>query len=129
MKNGLTDQQLEAGLVASDEFFNNAGGDNTAWVDGVYQLLLGRQADAKGETYWDGQLAAGVSRSDVAQRIAGSTENNTQLINDDYFHYLDRAADAGGLDYWLGQFAAGKANEDIVAGFTGSGEYYQEHTS
>ncbi len=129
MKNGLTDQQLEADLVASDEFFTDAGGANTAWVDGIYQKLLSRQADASGEAYWDGQLAAGVSRSDIAQRIAGSTENNTQLINDDYFHYLGRAADAGGLDYWLGQFAAGKANEDIVAGFTGSAEYYKAHTS
>ena len=59
-------------------------------------------------------------RSDIARRIAGSNENNLQLINDDYLRYLGRAADAGGLAYWLKQFAAGKTNEDVIAGFTGS---------
>ncbi|HVX63807.1 MAG TPA: SBBP repeat-containing protein, partial [Pirellulales bacterium] len=129
MRGGLTDQQLEAKLVSSDEFYRNAGGTDVAWIDAVYSLLLGRAADAAGETYWSGQLAAGQSRSQVAERIAGSQENNTQLINDDYFHYLGRAADPDGLAYWLEQFAAGKTNEDVIAGFTGSDEYYREHTA
>ena len=128
MDAGLTDQQLEAGFVASDEFYKNAGGTNTAWIDAVYKLLLGRPADAHGETFWNAQLVAGATRLQVAERIAGSTENNTQLINDDYFHYLGRSADKDGLTYWLSQFAAGKTNEDIIAGFTGSAEYYKSHT-
>ena len=129
MQNGLTDQELEAGFVASDEFFANAGGMNTAWVDAVYKLLLGRPADAAGESFWDAELAAGATRSQVALGIAGSQENNTQLINADYFHYLGRAADVGGLAYWLQQFADGQTNEDVIAGFTGSAEYYKQHSS
>ncbi len=129
MRGGLTDQHLQAKLVSSDEFYDNAGGTDMAWVDAVYSLLLGRAADAAGETYWSGQLSDGQTRSQVAERIAGSQENNTQLINDDYFHYLGRAADPDGLAYWLEQFAAGKTNEDVIAGFTGSDEYYQEHTA
>jgi len=74
-------------------------------------------------------LAGGASRLQVAEGIAGSTENNTQLINDDYMHYLGRPADPGGIAFWLSQFAAGKTNEDVIAGFTGSAEYYKEHTS
>jgi hypothetical protein len=128
MQNGLTDQQLEASLVASDEFFANAGGTNTAWVDAIYKLLLGRTADAGGVQYWDAQLTAGVSRLNVAERIAGSTENDTQLINADYEHYLGRPADAQGLAHWLNQFALGMTNEDVVAGFTGSAEYFRGHT-
>lgn len=129
MQNGLTDQELEAGFVASDEFFKNAGGTNIAWIDSIYKLLLGRSADTSGETYWNGQLTAGATRLEVAERIAGSTENDTQLINGDYLHYLGRAADPGGLSYWLKQFADGATNEDVIAGFTGSAEYYNEHTS
>ncbi|OYV86325.1 MAG: hypothetical protein B7Z73_11960, partial [Planctomycetia bacterium 21-64-5] len=110
-------------------FFKNAGGTNTAWVDAVYNLLLGRPADAAGESFWDAELAAGATRSQVALGIAGSQENNTQLINADYFHYLGRAADADGLAYWLQQFADGQTNEDVIAGFTGSAEYYKQHTS
>ncbi|HVX62653.1 MAG TPA: DUF4214 domain-containing protein, partial [Pirellulales bacterium] len=129
MHGGLTDQQLEADLVSSQEFFENAGGTNPGWVDSVYQLLLGRAASSADESYWNGQLSGGQTLSKVARRIAESQENNTQLINDDYFHYLGRAADAGGLAYWLKQFAAGKTNEDVISGFTGSAEYYKEHTS
>ena len=84
MDAGATDQQLEADLVSSSEFYTNAGGTNTAWIDAVYKLLLGRTADANGENYWNSRLDAGETPSQVAQGIAGSQENNTQLINDDY---------------------------------------------
>lgn len=129
MHNGLTDQQLEADFAASDEFYKTSGGTNTAWVDAVYTQLLGRAADSSGEAYWTGQLAQGQTRLQVAERIAGGTENNTQLINADYEHYLGRPADSDGLAFWLKQFAAGQTNEDVIAGFTGSDEYYKKHTS
>jgi hypothetical protein len=137
MQNGLTDQDLEASFVASDEFFNNAGGGTNPvnWIDAVYKLLLGRTADASGETYWNNRLTALMETEDaadarlqVALGIAGSQENNTNLINADYFHYLGRAADPGGLAYWLQRFADGATNEDVIAGFTGSAEYYKDKT-
>lgn len=129
MDAGVTDQELEAYLVSSQEFYQKSGGTNLAWIDAVYKLLLGRPADSGGESYWTTQLAAGETLGQAAQGIAGSQENNTQLINDDYFHYLGRPADAGGLSFWLAAFAAGQTNEDVIAGFTGSAEYYKEHTS
>lgn len=129
MQDGLTDQQLEAGFIASDEFFQAAGGTDAAWVDAAYQLLLGRPADQAGQAYWVIALAQGESRLQVAMGIAGSTENNTQLINADYQQYLGRPADAAGVAYWLQQFADGQTNEDLIAGLTGSAEYYQQKTS
>ena len=42
MDAGVTDQELEADLVSSPEFYANAGGTNTLWIDAVYKLLLGR---------------------------------------------------------------------------------------
>jgi uncharacterized delta-60 repeat protein len=129
LHHGLTDQEFSAALVSSDEFYRNAGGANVGWVDAAYSLLLGRSVDTAGESYWNDQLSAGRSLSQVARRIAGSRENNAQLISDDYDHYLHRAADDEGLAYWLKQFSAGKTNEDLIASFTGSVEYYAEHTS
>ena len=129
MDAGTTDQQLEADIVSSPEFYTKAGGTNIDWIDAVYKFLLGRAPDAGGENYWNGKLAAGQTLNQVAQGIAGSQENDTQLINEDYFHYLGRGADAGGLAYWLKQFADGQTNEDVIAGFTGSVEYYKDHTS
>ena len=128
MDAATTDQQLAAELAASDEVYAKAGGTNAAWVDSLYKPLLNRTADAGGETYWVGRLTAGASRSAVALGIAGSRENNTQLINDDYFHYLGRAADPAGLAFWLSKFAQGETNEDVIAGFTAADEYYSKHT-
>jgi ELWxxDGT repeat protein len=129
MQGGLTDQQLEAGFAASDEFYANAGGNDKAWVDAVYKLLLGRPAESSGETFWTGQLASGQTRLQVAEGIARSAENDTQLINADYQHYLGRPSDASGLSFWLQQFASGATNEDVISEFTGSAEYYGDHTS
>jgi photosystem II stability/assembly factor-like uncharacterized protein len=128
MQNGLTDQALEAGFVASDEFYADAGGTNTAWINAVYEKLLGRAPDSAGQSYWLGQLGSGVSRGQVALLIANSAENDSQLINADYQKFLGRAADPNGLSFWLKQFADGQTNEDVVAGFTGSEEYYKDHS-
>lgn len=119
----------DAGAVASDEFFKDAGGTDTDWIDAAFQLLLGRPADQGGQVFWNSRLAADVSRQQAALEIANSHENNSNLINADYLHYLGRPAEQGGLDYWLAQFAAGQTNEDVIAGFTGSGKYYKEHTA
>ncbi|HEX5442235.1 MAG TPA: DUF4214 domain-containing protein, partial [Pirellulales bacterium] len=63
---GVTDEQLAASMIASDEFFQAAGGDNQAWVDALYLKLLGREADAGGEAYWLSQLAHGGNRFQLA---------------------------------------------------------------
>jgi hypothetical protein len=145
MQHGLTDQELEARLIASDEFYAKAenfdpapDADDTSiadtdritdWIDAIYKLLLGRTPDSGGEKYWSSQLDAGLSREEVALRIANSSENNTQLIKADFFQYLGRAPDPDGLKYWLGKFASGTANEDVIAGITGSTEFYKKYTS
>jgi hypothetical protein len=51
-QNGMTDEQMQAGFIASDEFYNNANGSagpssparDRKWVDALYQVLLGRGA-------------------------------------------------------------------------------------
>jgi hypothetical protein len=78
--------------------------------------------------FWTNQLASGFARPQVADEIANSTEDQTQLINDAYFQYLGRAADPTGLAYWIDQLTAGESNEDLIVGFTGSPEYYSQHT-
>jgi hypothetical protein len=126
---GLTDERLEAGFIGSPEYFARAGGTNKAWIDTMYQNLLGRPADATGESYWLGQLAAGVSRAQVAYGFAAGPERESQRITDDYMHYLGRQPDAQGLTYWLGQFASGFTNESLITGFVTSDEYFARHTA
>ncbi|MGH7136619.1 MAG: DUF4214 domain-containing protein, partial [Pirellulales bacterium] len=124
MQSGLTDEHLEANFIGSPEFYAHAGGADKLWVDAMYTSLLARPADPQGESYWVGQLAAGVSRETVAYGFADSLERESQRVQGDYEHYLNRSADADGLSYWVGQFAHGLTNEDLIAGFVGSPEYF-----
>lgn len=125
---GVTDERMEAGFISSPEFYARAGGTDKAWVDALYQSLLGRPADQAGETYWVQQLAAGVSRGQIAYDFATSTERESQRITYDYTHYLDRSPDQAGLNYWLKQFADGLTNENLITGFVSSDEYYARHS-
>jgi hypothetical protein len=129
MQAGLTDEQLEANFIASDEFFLDAGGTDLGWVDSLYEHLLGRAADFQGEMYWLGQLATGEGRFDVAFGFTGSLERESQRIQSDYEQCLGRPADQQGLDYWTTQFAQGQTKENLISGFLASDEYFQTHSS
>jgi uncharacterized protein (TIGR03118 family) len=128
MQQGMTDQQLEANFIASPEFYAHAGGADSAWVNAMYQAVLGRQADGSGLSYWTGQLSAGMSRSSVAIGFAASQEREAQIIQDDYFAYLGRTASPAEVNYWVAQFEHGATNEDILSGFVGSSEYVKLHS-
>jgi hypothetical protein len=125
---GLTDERLEAGFIGSPEFYQHAGGSDKLWVDAMYVDLLGRAADQQGESYWVGQLAKGVQRSDVAFGFAASLERERQRVSDDYMHYLGRLPDQQGIDFWVNQFAHGLTNENVITGFVASDEYFKNHT-
>ena len=70
----MTDEQVEAGFIGSPEYFARAGGTNLAWVDAMYSDLLGRPADASGESFWTENLAGGESRAQVALGFTTSPE-------------------------------------------------------
>lgn len=124
MRGGLSDEQLEADFIGSPEFFAHAGGTNRAWVDTMYQDLLGRQPDAAGEAFWVQSLAMGANRQSVAFGFAASVERESQRVQSDYFHFLGRAASAAEVNNWVIAFEHGYSNENVIAGFAASNEYY-----
>ena len=125
MQQGLTDEQLQAGFIASPEFYQHSGNTNKGWVDALYSTLLGRAADPGGETHWLQQLAGGVSRSAIALGFTTSNEEEQARVKIDYEHFLRREPSSNELNYWAAQFGKGETNEDIVAGFIGSDDYFQ----
>ncbi len=122
--NPVTDENLEASFLGSAEYVQNHGGTGTAWVQGMYQDLLGRTADPGGLSYWTSVLANGGIAYSVALGFAASAEREGQRIAGDYQIYLGRPLDAAGQAFWVNQFLNGARNEDVVAGFVGSQEYY-----
>jgi hypothetical protein len=95
MINGVTDEQLEASLIASAEYYKHASGTDQGWVDAMYQDLLGRQPDSLGEKFWTQQLAGGVSRSSAAYGFAVSIERERHQIAADYKKFLGRSGAPG----------------------------------
>jgi uncharacterized protein (TIGR03118 family) len=128
MQQGLTDQQIEANFIASPEFYAHAGGTDAAWVNALYEVVLGRPADSQGLSYWLSQLAGGASRASVALGFAASQEREAQTIQNDYFTYLGRSASPAEVNYWVDQFDNGETNEDIISAFVGSSEYVALHS-
>jgi len=124
MQHGLMDEELEAGFIGSDEFFNHAGGTNKLWVDAMYQDLLGRAPDPQGETYWVTQLDQGTSRATVALGFAASPEREALRITQDYVDFLDRLPGQSEVDFWVQEFQNGVTNEDVITSFVASDEYY-----
>lgn len=65
-------------FIASEEFQKaNTNISNGAFVDLMYNNVLGREADAEGEVYWNQQLDSGVSMGTV---MVGFTESPESLM-------------------------------------------------
>ncbi|HQU42915.1 MAG TPA: DUF4214 domain-containing protein, partial [Pirellulales bacterium] len=126
---GLTDEELEAGFIASAEFYTNAGGTDSGWVNALYLKLLNRPADANGLSFWLAQLAGGESREQVALGFTTSLERETTRVTGDYRTFLGRLPDQAGINYWVSEFAQGLlTNEDVIAGFVASDEFFSKHS-
>lgn len=64
---------IYAGAQGSDQSIWGMG--NQAYVEQVYLNVLNRAGDAEGVAYWTGELAKGVGRDVVVQRILDATNN------------------------------------------------------
>jgi hypothetical protein len=99
---------------------------------GIYQSVLGRQADVKGIEYWADTHQAGVSWGRIALDIVASNEHTGghegftgQAAHDLALLYtalFNRAPDAAGLAYWTDVMAHGLSLEQVATGFVTSVE-------
>lgn len=121
---GVTDEQLAASMVASDEFFAAAGGDNRAWVDALYLKLLGRTAEGGGESSWLNALSQGETRFQVALAIAASPEHEASIVTADYAQLLHRTGSPAEINAWVAPMHAGLTDEELLARITASDEYF-----
>jgi hypothetical protein len=118
---GATMTDVRAGIASSVEFNSGAG----SFLDKLYERALYRGVDDVGQTYWNGQLAAGVSQFEVAHSIFSSTEYLGDEVDAYYQNFLNRPAETAGWLGWISILATGQ--EDLViAGIVGSQECYAD---
>jgi hypothetical protein len=110
--------------------------ENRAALDtiaGLYQDVLGRQADYRGIEFWATAEKGDVSLGKVAMFLISSAESQTRhamVFNGDSAHDIEllyqgifsRHSDAGGLTYWVGQMAQGMSLEQVATNFATSQE-------
>ena len=127
LQQGLTDEQLEAGFIGSDEYIKNHGGSGPGWIQGMYGSLLGRAPSAGEVQYWVNNLNNGMAPSQIALGFAASPERESQRVAGDYQQYLGRGAQPAEIQFWVNVFVNGGRNEQVIAGFLSSQEYFQNH--
>lgn len=96
----------------------------TAYIDGIYQHLLGRLPTTADVTYWTTQMTSGTSRAAVATSLWNSPEHRALEIDQYYQTFLGRAADPAGKTYWLNAFTQSWGTEkNVIATFVTSNEF------
>jgi autotransporter-associated beta strand protein len=90
--------QLETAITGSQEYFQRAGGTNSAFLTMLYQNALSRAIDPVGQSLGGQALSNGASLIDVADVVFTSQEGLQDLVGSYYNHFLHRAADPVGLN-------------------------------
>lgn len=106
--------------------YGNLG--NAAYVDLVYENVLGRAPDADGKAYWVGQLEAGVTRGRVMAGFSESGEYKT--ANKSRMHVvgcygvmLNRVPSGSELSTWAGHLNGGGSSRDMITMLRQTDEY------
>jgi len=127
LQNGLTDQQLVSAFLGSSEYFQKAGGTNSAWLNGVYQVVLSRAPDAAGQAAWTQALQSGVALSSVAEAIENSPESLARIVTALYQGVLGRPVDPQGLASGIAALEKGMTPAQLESLLASSVEYINDH--
>src|SRR5262249_50776797 len=106
LQSGAGEVEVLKGFLTSSEY-NQAHATDAAFVQGLYNDILGREPEAAGQAAWLQALQQGASRDSVVNGFLFSTESITRLVNSYYSAYLDRSAEAPGLAFWTSAVQTG----------------------
>ena len=119
LSNGATRTDVLRGFLASDEFTGKFV-DNAALVDGLYQVLFGRNAET---TFWTDLLNQGSTLDEVLTGILASEEYYIRVVQETYNEFLLRPSDESGQTFWVDELLAGDLNiDELRAMFAASDE-------
>ena len=101
-----------------------------SFVKRLYELCLGRSADAEGLRSWTQALQNGSkSGAEVAAGFFASPEyrgrghSDEQFVDTLYAVILDRGADSAGRSNWVSQLRGGRSRCGVFSGFVNSREF------
>jgi len=119
----VVDDGVEGSLTGTGQI--NAAAklsDAQAFVQGLYNDLLGRTGNLNELTYWVNILNS-QSQTAVANGLLRSSEALGRIVDSLYLRFLGRNADANGRAYWINLLQHGSSLESVESGFLTSPEY------
>jgi hypothetical protein len=121
----MTDQQVAAVLLGSQEFYDRSGDTTSGFINALYETALDRAPDSSGSSAFTAALNSGaMTRTQVAAAVTYSTEYRTILIQTLFASILDRSADSAGLAYYTAKLAAGSSIESVALTLATSSEVF-----
>ncbi|HET6879570.1 MAG TPA: FG-GAP-like repeat-containing protein, partial [Pirellulales bacterium] len=128
---GGTLEEVAATLLGSAEYASHlvaqAGQTlDAAFVEALFQDVLGRAATEGDVAAFGAMLAQGVSRGEVAAFVLASAEYRGQLAENWYQVSLGRAVDPGALQFIEQSLANGQTDQQLLAAIVSSDEYAAE---
>lgn len=126
---GAYNESLLGLIGGSPEFYNSpirGQGNDTAFVNALYQVLLNRTPLASEVAWWVNAIATGTPRSAMGDNFSFSHEFHMGVVAGWYTHYLQRPPDAAGQLYWAGNLDKGQSDDVGAVNFLSSDEYYGE---
>jgi lysophospholipase L1-like esterase len=128
MQAGVNNQAIEAAFMASDEFYEQAGGATDGWIQAAYQAVLGRAAEAEAVGWATSELSAGTSRYDLALMLVTSIEGETRSVDRELtrFGMPINSAIAGGL---AAELSTGQVTEqEVTTDLLSTPQFFEIHT-
>jgi hypothetical protein len=126
MQAGASINDVAQLILGSDEYNGRVGGSAFAFVNSLYQNILGRTADPAGLAAWLGGLAEGQSRTQVAAGFLSSAEHIQQEVDQLYGQFLNRQPGSSEAAAWESALANGLTYDMAAASFGASGEFFSD---
>lgn len=124
--NILTEEDVEASLLASTEYWQRRGsGNEQEFFRALFEDLMGTSPDESTRAEL-GSLLAFPDRTRVVQQILDRPDRERHHVNRYYRNFLNRDADGGGLDFFVQFRAGGHRDEEVIAHLLASEEYRRE---
>ena len=123
---GVTIQQAQSAILASDEYFKLTGGNNTAFIQALFLDILNRPVDNQTlQTFLTGLDTPGdnVNRQAVAGAVLASAEYSNDLTNQFYLYFLGRAVTPGEGAGFVAELQGGVTIQTVIEQFVASSEY------
>jgi hypothetical protein len=125
MQQGATDDDVKATIFGGDEFYGFAGGTDHAFLNKLFENVLGRPVDRSAELTLETMLGHGATRQSVAALVLHSAEADQRMVTQLFQKLLNRLPQPAELAAFAQILQTGGKDEYVIDLLCGSDEYFQ----